>query len=224
MSTVVVPGFLPSANGFRFPNAFPPVPVVRIPLGFRTIGFGRASDGLCGGMTFAAADLFVAGRTPPPDVTEAPGSGPLLRYIMRRAYHSLHIPAGPLRYALWSALPDGDALFGSIRGVVGRTVRGWPKVQSELDAGRPCPLGLIRVHSVDPRRLVLNHQVLAYGYTTDIGGQPVAVRVYDPNHPGDDTVVITVRSGGFDYVDAEDPVRAFFRTGYGPADPAEIFG
>jgi hypothetical protein len=226
MSTMAVPRFLPSRNGFAFANRFPPVPVIRIPLGRRTLGIGSASDGLCGGMTFAAADLFVAGRLPPQDVTEAPGSGPLLRYLVKRAYHSLNVPAGPVRYAWWSILPDADSTFGFLDGLATRTrVREWPRVRADVDAGRPCPLGLIRVHSANPRRLVLNHQVLAYGYQADdVTGRLVAVRVYDPNHPGDDSMAITVTPGGFAYVAGEPPVRGFFRSRYRPSNPIAVAG
>jgi hypothetical protein len=226
MSTTMVPGFLPSTNGFAFANRFPPVPVLRVLVGRRRIGLGRASDGLCGGMTFAAADLFVDGRLPPRNVTVAPGSGPLLRYLVRRAYHSLSIPAGPVKYAWWSIVPDADAFFGLLQGLGTRTLVGeWPRVRADLDAGRPCPLGLVRVHSAKPRRLVLNHQVLAYGYRMDDAtGRPVAIHVYDPNHPGDDAVAITVMPHGFAYVAGEPPVRGFFRSRYRPSDPGAVAG
>ena len=56
--------FSPSASGFRFPNSFPHVPVRHIGIpGVVSIPIGDASNGLCGGMVFAARDYFEAGRT-----------------------------------------------------------------------------------------------------------------------------------------------------------------
>jgi hypothetical protein len=60
---VLVPGFLPSNAGLRFPNSFPRVPVRRIGIpGVLSIPLGDASNGLCGGMAFAARDYFEADR------------------------------------------------------------------------------------------------------------------------------------------------------------------
>ena len=67
MAGRVVPGFLPSTSGFRFANSFPHVPVRRIGIpGVVSLPIGDASNGLCGGMTFAARDYFESGR-PLPD-------------------------------------------------------------------------------------------------------------------------------------------------------------
>jgi hypothetical protein len=75
MPSATVPGFLPSTSGFRFPNAFPHVPVRRIGIpGVVSLPIGDASNGLRGGMAFAARDDHDAGRPPPPDAV-APGSG-----------------------------------------------------------------------------------------------------------------------------------------------------
>jgi hypothetical protein len=52
----------------------------------------------------------------------------------------------------------------------------WPKIQDDIDAGRPSPLGLIQTDDLD---IGSNHQVLAYGY--EKSGQKVKLYVYDPN-------------------------------------------
>ncbi|MCI0635653.1 MAG: hypothetical protein L0206_17315 [Actinobacteria bacterium] len=53
----MVPGFLPSTSGFRFANAFSNVPVRRIGIpSVISVPIGDASNGLCGGMAFAARD------------------------------------------------------------------------------------------------------------------------------------------------------------------------
>jgi hypothetical protein len=66
MATRSVPGFLPSTSGFRFANDFPPAPVryIGIP-GVISIPIGDASNGLCGGMVFAARDYLEKKRPAP---------------------------------------------------------------------------------------------------------------------------------------------------------------
>jgi hypothetical protein len=225
---VRVPGFLPSRNGLRFGNAFPRVPVLRVP--GTGIGVGNAADGLCGGMTFMVRDLFERGMEPPPD-TSPPADGPLFRYLVGRAMASFALPAGPARYALWMGLPDHRSFLGA--GVVWRTLsEGWPPVRADLDAGIPSPLGLIRARSWNPMDLGLNHQVLAYGYDLTIGdgGVPreLSVFVYDPNWPGRDDLAIRValaaplEASTVSYVPGDRVVRGFFRSAYRPADPTSV--
>jgi len=230
MGEVRVPGFLPSVSGFSFPNDFPNVPMVELPIPGMPVKLGDASNGLCGGMSFAAADLFASGRPPPPDEIP-PSSGPLFQFLVKRAIDSFDLPDGPLKYLLWMGLPDQDALFG-IHGLAWRTMtQEWPALKADLDAGKPSPLGLVRTRSFNPKDLGLNHQVLAYGYDEGAGpAAPSRVLVYDPNYPGDDAVAITVTTGDpagrstFAYVAGDHPVRGFFRSGYRPADPSSIAG
>ena len=77
--------------------------------------------------------------------------------------------------------------------------------------------------SWNPLDLKLNHQVLAYGYGVDDGR--VALRVYDPNRPGDDGMTLSLR-----ITDPREPapvsstlpgrpVIAFFRVPYRPSVP-----
>ena len=68
MTSVRVPGFLPSTRGLHFPNAFPHVPNLEIDLpGGTTIPVGDAANGLCGGMAYMVRDLFEAGLPPSAD-------------------------------------------------------------------------------------------------------------------------------------------------------------
>ena len=93
-----------------------------------------------------------------------------------------------------------------------------PKVLAELDdRGLSC-LGLVVARGPKPVDLGENHQVLAYGYRRS--GRHVAVRVYDPNDPLDDTIELQLRTdrpGGYpvDYDGSNGmAVRGFFRVGY----------
>lgn len=226
----MVPGFLPSTSGFRFANAFPKVPVRRIGIpGVVSVPIGDASNGLCGGMVFAARDYFEAGRQPPSD-DRAPGDGPLFDYLVDRLFDSFMLPSGPLRYLeqMSPLLSDGETVWTRL-GVAphGRAWRmvneEWPKIRREIDEGHPSPLGLVKVKSANPFELKENHQVLAYGY--DVVGSSLTLRLYDPNLPRRDdvtlmlslaaptrpTVVTTVPSGP--------TVFAFFRVSYAPTLP-----
>ncbi|MBL7489608.1 hypothetical protein I6A60_05390 [Frankia sp. AgB1.9] len=228
-------GFRPSTSAFQFTNDFPhqPVLAVRIPGLGKGIPIGDASRGLCGGMIFAVRDLFEARREPPPD-TVPPGPGsPLYRYIVRRLFDSWDLPRGALRYYRLQATRDADVTWAlGRRPGLGRitVVDEWPRVRTDLDSGRLPALGIITVHSADPLKLGLNHQVLAYGY--DLVDTTVTLRVYDPNTPldGADDVALSfdvanpagpvpithnLRVGGR-------PVRGFFHSTYRWADPAAI--
>jgi len=162
--------------------------------GVVSLPIGDASNGLCGGMAFAARDYFEVGRPPPPDTT-APGSGALFDYLVDRLFDSFDLPLGPARYLqlMNPLLSDGDSTltrFGlAPHGRAWRTiVEAWPAVRAELDAGRPCPLGLVRVRSANPVDLKEDHQVLSYGY--ELEGDVLSIRIYDPNLPGRDDVAL----------------------------------
>lgn len=218
-----VPGFTPADSGFHFPNRFAREPVLVLSLGVVRLPIGDASRGLCGGMVFAARDLFDAGLPPPPG-TEAPRRGTtLFRYLVRRLLSSFDLPAGPIRYLLWMALPSRS--FIGIRGVAARTASEWTRIRAELDQGRPAALGLVRARSVNPLTLARNHQVLAYGYDLDEDTGALGIPAYDPNHPDDDGPALQLRLGQdqvvgrIGYVQGERAVRGFFLTRYRPSDP-----
>jgi hypothetical protein len=195
MPTGAVPGFLPSTHGFGFANAWPPGPTVRLgPLDTRLAGFGDAAAGLCGGMVMTVRDLWeaglsAAGRPQPENGTAA------FRFIVRRQVQSLDWLRVPLRYYdLMAFRPDPPTrLSRALRRDpprVASVTRGWPAIRAVLDGGRPCPVGLIRTSGASPWRLSRNHQVLAYGYDLADDGSRLAIRVYDPNHPGRDDVAL----------------------------------
>src|SRR5215472_14481727 len=92
-------GFLPSRDGFAFPNSWPAAPAITLPTPVRRIGIGNAAAGLCGGMVFAALDYWHAGLRPQPG-RPAPGSA-LYRYLVRRQIASWHLPSGVARYYRW---------------------------------------------------------------------------------------------------------------------------
>ena len=227
-------GFLPSRQGFAFPNTWPAAPAIslRTPLG--RLGIGNAALGLCGGMVFAALDYWHAGRLPP--AVQPPPGAPLYRFVVRRLIRSWHIPAGVAGY--YRGMLSSDARLAI------RTIsRQWPRIRALLDDGQPAPLALITVASPSPLLLGRNHQVLAYGYA--VGGPEVTLSVYDPNSGPDDSVVIRFSTAGDSgptrsgvplgstvsrragtatteiahTVNIGWPVRGFFLTRYAPARP-----
>ncbi len=214
------PVFLPSTHGFAFTNRWPAVPLIEIngPLNTK-IPIGSASNGLCGGMAFAAADYFERGLSRP-NMTSAPGEGtPVYRYIVDRLLDSFEMPGGPFKYYDWMITDDHDTSIGPFirRGLAWRTIRDeLPRICADIDGGRLSPLGVVTVRSEDPFKLGKNHQVLCYGY--DVSGSKTTLRVYDPNRPLSDSVFLsldTSHPSNTTYIDhnlgLDGPVRGFFR-------------
>jgi hypothetical protein len=226
MTSVRVPGFRPSTRGLHFPNDFPHVPnfEIELPSG-RTVPVGDAANGLCGGMAYTVRDLFEAGAAPPA-LTVAPGEGPLFEYLAERLLESFDLPFGPATYLklMHPRLPDGD--LAVVHGRAWRMVNlEWPAVRGDLDRGTLSPLGLVKAKSRNPSDLGKNHQVLAWGY--DLEGTRLTLRLYDPNHPDDDDVTMTLDVG---HPRCATPVACshggtvwcFFRTAYRFKDPWSV--
>lgn len=231
MTTIVrVPDFLPSTSGLRFANSWPHEADLALRLQGRFIfGIGDAANGLCGGMAFVTADHHIAGEPNWPDPDAPPAGSPHFKTIVRRQLDSLRWGLLPLRfYSMMAFRPATATVFGNLLGRTPQataTIRDeWPKVRAGLDAGSLVNLGLVRTSGNDPRRLTRNHQVLAYGYTLD--GTALAIAIYDPNYPLDDTVELRVEIGPDGRVSrleqsTGEPLRAFFRAPYSPRPPTD---
>ncbi len=187
MASGAVSGFLPSRCGFRFVNSWPSVPALWLGFGLLRLGVGDASRGFCGGMAYAVRDRFERDELPPPDF-EAPAAGtPLFAEIARRQLDSFdRLVVVPLRF-WWTAF----------RPAAGRdratATDAWPAIRADIDAGRLAMIGLVRSTGFDPLRRELGHQVAGYRYEET--GDRVAIGIYDPNHPGDDTVELVMARG-----------------------------
>ena len=180
-----VPGFLPSLHGLRFPNRFPSGPTVTLgPIDPRWVGIGDASAGLCGGMSWFVRERFEAGL-PVPTATEAPANGSFLfRALVRRQVRSLDWLRTPVRFWWMGAIPDARAAE-LVRDLEA------PAIRAEIDSGRLAMVGLVRHAGWSPWRLTQSHQVLAYAYEVDDATGATTIRIYDPNLPGRDDVVVT---------------------------------
>jgi hypothetical protein len=196
MGVTFVAGFLPTVYGLRFRNSFPPGPTVRFgPFDTRFLGFGDAAAGLCGGMALTARDLFEAKVPAPPDTAPPANGSPRFDALVRRQVESLDWFRVPLRYLNLQAFrgdpPTGlAATLGREPARVNAVLREWPVIRAELDSGHPSVVGLLRSADNSPAALVNNHQVLAYGYEET--PTRIVIHVYDPNHPGEDTVTLQV--------------------------------
>ena len=223
--------FRPSVNGFAFPNALSgPDVTVTVPLAGR-LSIGDASNGVCGGMVFATCDYFEAGQPIPGGAVPPAAGSPLYTVITSRLIDSFNIPAGIAQYLRWMAAPDRSTglLWWRRRGIGEMTVADQlPTVRATLDAGHPCPLGLVTVSGIDPRDLGANHVVLAYGYRLEDSGE-LTLRVYDPNSPGRDDIELSMNiatpAAGLPIrhnLGIAHPVRGFFAVTYSARVPATV--
>jgi hypothetical protein len=227
-------GFVPEQHGFHFPNAFPAVPDITISIPLGRVEFGDASNGLCGGMVFCALDYFLAKR-PVPATNKPPSAGDLFDGFVRRLLNSFNLPLGILNYIVLMNpdYPDGDddRVSGKVFAPHGRawqTVRvEWPIIKAMLDAGQPCPLGLVRVKATELSKLGHNHQVLATGYevTDDI----LTLFLYDPNYPDRNDVSLSLSLSAPDQptpikfsMPNDLPVYAFFHVQYKFRSPPAV--
>jgi hypothetical protein len=213
--------FKASVNGFGFANRWPHVAPLRFRLGGPVpveLAIGDAANGLCGGMAFAALDLWFAG-VPAPRQPEPPIEGtPEFRYLVRRQLDSFELGLGPARFYLLGA-PWRSAESRAAE-VLRREL---PRIRRELEAGRPVALGLVHAVSANPATLIQDHQVVAWALEAGPDPDTLSLRIYDPNLPGDDTVRLVVGrdpAGGLALrYSGGPPVVAFFQQGYRPRDP-----
>jgi hypothetical protein len=130
----------------------------------------------------------------------------------------------------WMRFPNDARFFGHLKSIAWHSVnQEWPGIQASLDSGELCPLGVIKVESINPLDLGKNHQVLAYGYDFNEDNGDLTIFVYDPNCPNADDVTLSLnladRNNPSRIVLSSDAAgRGFFRTRYSAADPSEAIG
>ena len=188
MTSNAVPGFLPSRTGFRFANSWPRGPARTWQLGLVHLGIGDISRGLCGGMAFAARDRFERDEPAPVDVTPPSAASPLFTEIVDRQFDSFGtlLVEVPLRFLVAALAQERRRQRDTARVA-------WPAIRADIDAGRPSMIGLVRRPGIHALARDFGHQVVGYRY--DVRQERVAIGIYDPNHPGDDTVEIGFERG-----------------------------
>lgn len=170
--------FDPATHGFRFVNSFANNFIPE---------FDVRTDGLCGGMVYAALDYFNHPEIPLPTQDYEPTDGTTLRtYLYHRQTNSI-VDHNHVKWSELSVNPFGSRNAEFYRwGLEGPNGR-LDQLKREIDAGRPVPLGLKGCNEGCKG----DHQVLAIGYdvgayTGDMGPalRQVRIFVYDPNFPG----------------------------------------
>jgi hypothetical protein len=195
--------FLPSTHGFRFRNSWEgwPLPgelqlVGGIPLPPPTKDFG-----LCGGMSAAAWDFFVA-KAPIPTVESPPRKGTaLFNYLYTRQVHTFGTPPTYtyiLKFINWMGRPLNQYPYrGGVDGTRKLTRTQYVNVQREQAEKGFAVIGLVRVKASNTVSIWKNHQVLVYS-TKEIRDQresstskrKIILRVYDPNYRNRDDITI----------------------------------
>lgn len=183
--------------------------------------------GLCGGMAFAAADHFRAGKPIPhglnPSVTpdsDDPVDKAVRDYLWKRQLESLGPNASVLltwMMMLHLPVPGAGPLW-----LRDRTREQFNNLFSFLKHG-PWPLCLIGA-STSPFN---NHQVLAVGAVSN-GDWTGTIYLYDSNGPGkEQTITLDLRGDVVQAVEScpspeRGPLRGFFCEHYTPATPPDL--
>jgi len=182
--------FQPSRDGLPFGNAWPKGAAIRV----QKRALGRVYGGLCGGMVAFSRERWLAGEPIPDDATpEDPG---LVDQLVVAQIESLGLPRGPLRYL---ALQLPHRVTARRRS----TARTLAAVRADLTDGRPSCVGLLRALSWNPAVLSRHHVVLVYAMRED--PEETTLSAYDPNHPGNDRVRITVGADSAVRTNQRDP-------------------
>jgi hypothetical protein len=189
MPVNAVPGFLPSRHGLRFANFWAPGPARQWDLGLLHLGIGNPRRGLCGGMAFVARDRFERGEEAPAGGAPPAFGTPLFRAIVDRQFDSFGRLWAEVPLRFWAA----SALHDERRRLRESVQRAWPAIRTEIDAGRLSMVGLVRRAGWNPLNTATGHQVAAFRY--DASPTRIAIGIYDPNHPGNDTVELVLERG-----------------------------
>lgn len=209
--------FNPATHGFQFNNTFVNDAIKELDV---------RTKGLCGGMTYAAADFYFARKVIPRQDYRPAVNTALHDYIYGRQGNALQSHLD--KWAELNVNPFGarDAEFF-----------GWglnqrlQELRQRIDAGRPVPLGL-QHYGGGLDNLGLNHYVLAIGYHLgrykgDGGAfaEDLRIFVYDPNVRGEvRTLAPSISRKGFYFVGDSDSIwRTYFvDTNYQPMAPPNL--
>ena len=178
--------FDPTVHGFHFVNFFHQSIDVHLPFGIGSVNLARFPIGLCGGMSYAAADTYFKHLVTPSATIEPPRGSTLRNYLIRRQIDSLvQSNLANLRtFFDWMTRPL-KTRFG-VTGLNVLSNREFHRyIQKSLDRSRPMPIDLVETSITRPNPLDIlkNHQVLSIGYFVRDGD--IVIAIYDPNFPAD---------------------------------------
>ena len=206
--------FSSKERGFRFRNAFDVADLLDWSLFDNWTKDKPIIYGLCGGMCFAALDLFYESKsvpqldTPPEDETK------LYKYLLARQLDSLSFDT--LKNVItWTLQDDLDLARWTAKNEI-------PQILASLDQGIPVVLALIRVRKGMP---TANHQVVAIDYEWNEDTQRMEIVLYDPNHPRQEPKIFVDLSDPEQGIKPRqstgEPLRGFFVIEYAQKNPPE---
>lgn len=170
--------FLPSEHGARFGNH----QVVGAPITLGPVRVGSVPGGLCGGMVLDSLHAWRHGLRP------AELRATDLQRVFAAQLRSFELRRAPLLY-LRLQRPGAGRLRHAV------TERAITVITRSLLAGEPVPVALVCRLSGNPADVISHHVVLAYALL-DSTGESAEYAVYDPNHPGDDSVRLRLSPRG----------------------------
>jgi len=182
--------YRPSRDGLTFANSWPKGAAIRM----QKRALARVYGGLCGGMVNFSRARWLAGE-PIPENAKATDPA-FVDLLVAAQIDSLGLPGGPLRYL---ALQLPHRVTARRRS----TAQTLAAVRTDLEAGRPSCVGLLRALSWNPAALTKHHVVLAYSMRED--PDETTLSIYDPNHPGNDRVRLSVAANSVIRTNQRDP-------------------
>ncbi len=192
---------------FKFPNRFELDlgASVRLPI-VNGIDLGNIVYGLCGGMSCAAIDHFLAGK---PVIAEDRVENLSMGFILHLWNRQLDSLSGlvVLDVLRWMLRTDAEAARRTCQYEL-------TKLKRRLLKGEPVVLALIRVGGFG--NLTLNHQVLATGYEDAEFGRLTKIYLYEPNYPGRSVHLTVDRTQKKPILSQStgEPLRGFFIIAY----------
>lgn len=181
--------FNPCIHGYKFRNLFQLKPELF------GMSLGSWDMGFCGGMSEGARLCFKSQGMAPADTSPPEDGTPLFHELLNLQISKLS-PETIRRVYDWQSAPDISSVLRK-HSVGFRTRQEWPILKSQLDAGEPTVVLLIRVEGYSAN-LTKNHQVLAIGYTYNNATKDLVIRTYDPNRPGE-VSTLSLNFGAHDY-------------------------
>lgn len=217
--------FNPSVEGFHFANTFTND---LFPKALSHTGLSRnlvETDGLCGGMVYAALDYYY-GHKPIPNLNYRPATGTkLAHYIYQREVHS--IEKNLTEWINMRVKPGGSRVHLFRRGLNGTQGGPLARLTDYINQGRPVVLDLKGVKNKSG-----DHQVLAIGYDLgryrgDFGPHEsdVKIEIYNPNDPDNtDTLIPDPAQHVWKVPQTGGTFRGFFvDTAYKPKTPPNLY-
>jgi len=182
--------YRPSRDGLPFANSWPKGAAVRV----QKRALARVYGGLCGGMVHFSRARWLAGEPIPENAKISDAA--FVDLLVAAQIDSLGLPSGPLRY-LALQLPHRDTARRR------STAQTLAAVRTDLEQGRPSCVGLLRALSWNPAALSKHHVVLAFSMRED--ADETTLKVYDPNHPRNDRVRLSVAANSVIRTNQPDP-------------------